>query len=272
MKVRADDASLTSRAGTTLLVGLADRLGLTGALVMGLSDLRMRRGQHQPGRILRDLGVMLADGGDALCDLGALRDQEVLFGPVASDATAWRLVAALNEPHLAQVRAARAHARRRVWELAGLPKRLILDIDATLITAHSEKEGAAGTYKHGFGFHPLLCFEAENGEALAGILRPGNAGANTASDHKEVLARALAQLPPGAVNPGTLVRTDSAGATHAFTDAVHEAGLSFSVSFDLTEPVRRAVLAVPESAWVPALDAEDALKGRSRSLGTGSGS
>jgi len=259
-EVRADDASLTSRAGTTLLVGPADRVGLTGALVTGLADLRLRRGRHEPGRILRDLAIMLADGGDALCDLGALRDQEVLFGPVASDATAWRLVAALDEPHLAQVRAARARARRRVWELAGPPKRLILDLDATLITAHSEKEGAAGTYKRGFGFHPLLCFEAGSGEALAGILRPGNAGANTASDHKEVLARALAQLPPGAVNPGTLVRTDSGGATHAFLAAVHQAGLSFSVGFDLTESVRQAVLAVPESAWVPALDADGALR------------
>lgn len=209
MKVQVGDASLTSRAGTALLTGLADRLGLTGALVGGLSDLRLRRGRHEPGRILRDLGVMLAAGGDALCDLGALRDQEVLFGPVASDATAWRLMAALTEEHLARVREARATARRRGWELAGAPKRLILDIDATLITAHSEKEGAAGTYKHGFGFHPLLCFEAQTGEALAGSLRPGNAGANTAEDHRQVLARALAQLPPGAVNPGTLVRTDS---------------------------------------------------------------
>lgn len=260
LKVRVDQGSLTSRAGTALVAALADRVGLTDALVAGLSNLRLRRARHEPGRILRDLAVMLADGGDALCDLGALRDQEVLFGPVASDATAWRLMAALTEEHLAKVREARATARGRVWKLAGVPKRVILDIDATLITAHSEKEGAAGTYKHGFGFHPLLCFEAGSGEALAGILRPGNAGANTAEDHKEVLARALAQLPAGAVNPGTLVRTDSGGATHAFTDAVHEAGLLFSVGFDLTEPVREAVLALPESAWVPALDAEGGVR------------
>ena len=130
MKVRADCGSLTSRAGTALLVGVADRVGLTRALVKSLSDLRTRRGQHEPGRILRDLGIMLADGGDALCDLGALRDQEVLFGPVASNATAWRLIAALGEEHLAKVRKARAQARRRVWELAEPPERLILDIDA----------------------------------------------------------------------------------------------------------------------------------------------
>ena len=256
MKVRADCDSLTSRAGTALLTGVADRVGLTGALVGSLSDLRERRGRHQPGRVLRDLAVMLADGGDALCDLGALRDQEVLFGPVASDATAWRLICGLDEKRLAQVRAARARARRRVWALTGPPQRLILDIDATLVAAHSEKEGAAGTYKGGFGFHPLLCFEATSGEALSGILRPGNAGSNTAADHIEVLARALEQLPAGALDPGTLVRCDSGGATHEFTDAVAQAGLSFSVGFDLSEGVRNAILSVPESAWIPALGAE----------------
>jgi Transposase DDE domain group 1 len=256
MKVRADCGSLTSRAGTAVLVGLADRVGLTDALQEALADVRERRGRHEPGRILRDLGVMLADGGDALCDLGALRDQEVLFGAVASDATAWRLICALDEKRLAKVREARAAARTRVWELADTPRRLILDLDATLVTAHSEKEGAAGTYKHGFGFHPLLCFEATSGEALAGVLRPGNAGSNTAADHKEVLARALSQLPAGTINSGTLVRTDSAGATHAFTDAVCAEKLSFSVGFDLTEPVREAILSLPESAWVAALDSK----------------
>ena len=255
MKVRADCGSLTSRAGTSLLVGLADRVGLTGALTAALADLPERRRRHEPGHIVRELGVMLADGGDALCDLGALRDQEVLFGAVASDATAFRLICALDEEHLSKVRTARAVARKRVWALADTPRRLILDIDATLVTAHSEKEGAAGTYKRGFGFHPLLCFEAGSGEALAGILRPGNAGSNTAADHKEVLTRALQQLPAGALNPGTLVRTDSAGATHAFLDAVCREKLSFSVGFDLTEPVREAILALPESAWVAALTA-----------------
>ena len=256
MKVRADCGSLTSRAGTVLVAGVADRVGLTAALEEALDDVRERRGRHKPGRVLRDLGVMLADGGDALCDLGALRDQEVLFGPVASDATAWRLICALTEERLSRVRKARATSRRRVWELAKRPRRLILDIDATLVAAHSEKEGAAGTYKHGFGFHPLLCFEATSGEALAGILRPGNAGSNTAADHREVLARALAQLPEGTLNPGTLVRTDSAGATHAFLDAVCAERLSFSVGFDLTEPVREAIRTLPESAWVVALDAK----------------
>jgi Transposase DDE domain group 1 len=130
---------------------------------------------------------------------------------------------------------------------------VILDLDATLVTAHSDKEQAAGNYKHGFGFHPLLCYEAKTQEALAGILRPGNAGANTAADHVEVLDLALAQLPDEARGPCLLVRADSGGATHAFLDHVVERGLRFSVGFDLTEPVREAILAVPEKAWRPAL-------------------
>lgn len=77
---------------------------------------------------------------------------------MASDATAWRVLAVLDELRLQAIRRARAQARRRVWERAGAPERVILDIDGTLLTAHSDKEGAAGTYKGGFGFHPLLCY------------------------------------------------------------------------------------------------------------------
>jgi len=250
---------LTSRAGTALLSRLSDKLGLTEGLIAALR-CHSRKVRHEPGGVVRDLAVMLADGGDALTDLGALRDQEVLFGPVASDATAYRCLERLDAAALSRIRAARAAARRRAWELAGAPRRIILDIDATLLTAHSEKEGAAGTYKGGFGFHPLLCCEATSGEALAGILRPGNAGANTAADHVALLEAALAQLPEGAAGRGALVRCDSAGATHDFLDAVVARGLSFSVGCDLTERVRAALLALPESAWLPALDASGDLR------------
>jgi hypothetical protein len=253
LQVLADADALTSRAGTALVTGLADRVGLTAGLSRALGDVRKRRSRYDPGRTVRDLAVMLADGGDCLSDLSALRDQPALFGEVASHATAWRAVAALGQGRLAGVRAARARARRRVWELAGAPRRVVLDIDATLVTAHSEKEGAAGTYKHGFGFHPLLCYEAETEEALAGLLRPGNAGANTAVDHIAVLELAVEQLPEQARTPGLLVRADSGGATHAFLDHVVARGFCFSVGFDLTEPVREAILALPEQAWRPAL-------------------
>jgi Transposase DDE domain group 1 len=253
VQIVADADCLTSRAGTALLVGLADRVELTGALSQAMGGVRRRRSRHDPGRTLRDLAVMLADGGDCLADLSALRDQPALFGDVVSDATAWRVLAALDGERIGAVRRARASARGRVWELAGAPERVLLDLDATLITAHSDKEQAAGNYKHGFGFHPLLCYEATTQEALAGILRPGNAGANTAADHIEVLDLALAQLPEQAVRPGLLVRADSGGATHAFLDHVVARGWRFSVGFDLTEPVRQAILALPEKAWRPAV-------------------
>ena len=253
VQVLADADALTSRAGTALLSALADRVGLTKALSAAVGELRRRRSRHDPGRTLRDLAVMLADGGDCLSDLGALRDQPALFGEVASHATAWRAIAALDESRLQAVRTARARARERVWELAGAPRRVVLDVDATLITAHSEKEQAAGNYKHGFGFHPLLCYEAETQEALGGVLRSGNAGANTASDHIDVFEQALAQLPEQTKTPGLLVRADSGGATHALLDHVVARGCQFSVGFDLTEPVREAILAVPERAWRPAL-------------------
>ena len=253
LQVVADADGLTSRAGSALLVGVADRVGLSEALSGAMGGLRQRRSRHDPGRTLRDLAVMLADGGDCLADLSALRGQPSLFGEVASDATAWRALAALADGRLAVVRQARAKARRQVWQLAGPPRRVVLDLDATLITAHSDKEQAAGNYKHGFGFHPLLAYEATTKEALAGLLRPGNAGANTAADHVEVLALAVAQLPEQAVGPGLLVRADSGGATHVFLDEVAACGFRFSVGFDLTEPVRQAILAVPEQGWQPAL-------------------
>ena len=253
LQVVADAPSITSRAGTVLVAAVGDRVGLTAALSVALADVRERRSRHEPGRVVRDLALALADGGDCLADLRALRDQATLFGEVASEATAWRVVAALDERRLQAIRMARAKARRRVWELAGAPRRAVLDIDATLVTAHSEKEGAAGTYKGGFGFHPLLCYEEGTREALAGLLRPGNAGFNTAADHVTVLEQALAQLPEEAVGPGLLVRADRAGATHAFLDHVVARGLRFSVGLDLTEPVRQAIIALPEPAWQPAL-------------------
>ena len=130
----------------------------------------------------------------------------------------------------------------------------MIDIDATLIGAHSEKEGAAGNFKGGFGFHPLLAYLDETREALAGLLRPGNAGANTAADHIEVVELALEQLPRAAVESAQIVvRTDSAGATHELTDELRAARINFPMGFDLTEAVREAVLSLPETAWRPAI-------------------
>ncbi len=133
------------------------------------------------------------------------------------------------------------------------PEVIVLDFDATLVTSHSDKERAAGNYKHGFGFHPLLCHLDQTKEALAGILRPGNAGANTGADHVAVLVAALRQLPDGALDNEILARADSGGATHEFIDALAQRGIRYSVGFDLTVPVREAILNTKERAWVPAV-------------------
>jgi Transposase DDE domain group 1 len=152
-------------------------------------------------------------------------------------------------------RDAHARARARFWELDGAPERLTLDVDGTLITAHSEKEKAAGNYKGGYGFHPLQVYLDETREALGGLLRPGNAGSNTADDHVAVLDRALAQIPAERVETlEILVRADSAGATHGLVDYCREANMRFTVGYELTEQVRAAILQIPADAWVAALD------------------
>jgi DDE family transposase len=184
-----------SHAGAALVVELADRGGLTAGLLQAMSVTRERRSAHDPGRVLRDVAVMLADGGDCVTDLEAYRGQERLFGPRASETTTHRVLKSIDEQLLERIRAARAAARARVWDAGTRPETITLNIDATLISAHSDKELAAGTYKHGYGFHPICCYLDETGEALAAILKPGNAGSNTAEDHFQVLGLALDQLP-----------------------------------------------------------------------------
>ncbi len=256
VEVRADGEGLVSHAGAALIAETADRLGLTSALDRELEDLFEREPKHSPGRVIRDLAVMLVDGGDALCDLATVRDQEALFGAVASDSTAYRLIERIAaEPDgLERIRAARAEARARAWRRGARPRLVEIDVDATLLVAHSDKQGAAGNFKGGFGFHPLLAYLDGSEEALAGLLRPGNAGANTAADQIAVLDAALAQLPAGvAAREAILVRADSAGATHELLDFCRDGRLRFSVGFDLTEPLRAAILARDPGAWVPAL-------------------
>ena len=256
VEVRADGQGLVSHAGAALIAACADRLGLTSALDRALADLFGREPLHTPGRVIRDLAVMLADGGDALCDLGGVRDQEALFGPVASDSTAYRLIKRIADDRdaLDGIRAARAEARARAWRRGARPGRVEIDLDATLLTAHSDKQGAAGNHKGGYGFYPMLAYLDGSQEALAGVLRPGNAGSNTAADQIAALDAALAQIPKRiAEREPILMRADSAGATHALLDYCRDGRIRFSVGFDLTEPVRTAILALGEHAWVAAI-------------------
>ena len=256
VEVRADGEGLVSHAGVLLLVELADQLGLTAALSEAMAPSRERRSAHDPGVVIRDLAVAIADGGDHVSDLGVLRGQEALFGPVASETTAHRVLKSVDGDLLEAIRSGRAKALAKAWDAGARPDELILDIDASLLIAHSEKESAAGTYKGGFGFHPLLCYLAETGEPLAAILRPGNAAAHTAADHFEVLQLALEQLPAADLGREILARADIGGRTHAFTQDCRDAGIRFSVGYEVDERVRGAIGALPDSAWRAAINGD----------------
>jgi hypothetical protein len=274
IRVTADGTGLVSRAGVALLRELTISTGLGTGWSEALLDTYDGTPTHLPGRVLADLAVMIADGGDALAHLATLRDQDKLFGPVASDATAWRVLHRVDADHLTRLHTLRAAARERAWAAGAGPDLttgLVIDIDATITIAHSEKENAAKTWKKTFGFHSLLAYldrpDVAGGEALAGILRPGNAGSNTAADHTDILTQALAALPaharPCPDNPQATqvtVRTDAAGATHDFAAAVRTSGCGFSLGFTIAADVQAAVLLIPDNAWVPAYD----LDGRPR--------
>ncbi|MCA1701143.1 MAG: IS1380 family transposase, partial [Actinobacteria bacterium] len=253
LRVTADGAGQVAHAGSALLVGAADRLGLTYALSDAMASTRERVSAHDPGVVLRDLVVMLADGGDCLADMGAMRDQPDLFGGAASDSTAFRVIDSIDAAGLERLREAVATARARAWKLGARPTQTILDVDATLTASSSDKEHAAGNFKGGYGHHPLLCYLDGSGEALAGVLRPGNAGSNTASDHTLVLQLALQQLDSDALAGEILVRADGAGASHELTAFCRDGRLRFSVGFDLSEPVREAIAGLPETGWVQAI-------------------
>ncbi|MGH9181773.1 MAG: IS1380 family transposase, partial [Acidimicrobiales bacterium] len=191
-----------------------------------------------------------------------------MFGTVASDPTAWRVLDSIDERAVVAIDAARARSRAAAWAAGARPPTdfIVIDFDATLVTSHSEKQDAAPNYKHGFGFHPLLCFVDATNDALAGVLRPGNAGSNTAADHTTVLDAALAQLPvttkklDPAAGEWMLARADSAGATHGFVDALRTRGLEFSIGFPMDEPVRTAILGLGRRAWVEAIHQDSELR------------
>jgi hypothetical protein len=275
LRVTTGGPGVVSHVGSVLLRLLADRAGLTGAL----SSAVARRGRwpvHDRGRVLVDLAVLIADGGEAIADIDVLRHQQEVFGLVASDTTVWRMLDELDEVRLRRIAAARAKVRARLWQLFGGPPTakaagreigagvVVLDIDSTIVLAHSEKDGAAPTYKHTFGFHPMLVTCDNTGELLAIKLRPGNAGANTAADHLDLLADAVAQLP-APHRRHLLIRGDSAAATHAVLDWLTGQNtarrrVEYSIGWSIGEPERAAITALPPSAWSPALAADGGIR------------
>jgi hypothetical protein len=275
--VTADGGGVVSHAGTRLLADLADVSTLTGQLSAALGGLFGRRVRHDPGRVLTDLAVAVADGAETISDIAVLADQPGLFGAVASDSTVWRLLAALAEEELAAIAGARAAARHRLWahraavtgaavpaaraagrELPGL----VIDLDATIVVCHSEKEDAAGTYKGSFGYAPMLAYLANTDEALAGVLRAGNAGPSNAADHITLLDAAVAQLPAEhRYGQPILVRTDSAGCSKAFLAHLHSLGeqgtrCGFSVGWRVGEREHAALALLPDRVWTPAIDTD----------------
>ncbi|WP_433526756.1 IS1380 family transposase [Nocardia pseudovaccinii] len=268
-------SGVVSQAGAVLLLRAAEKVGLTTALSDALAPWRKPAATHDPGKIVLDLAVAVALGGDCLADIAMLRAEPAVFGSVASDPTVSRLLTVLARDArkvLSAIRSARARTRSVAWEAAGehAPDRdidaehpLIIDLDATLTIAHSDKELAAPTFKKTFGHHPLGSWVDHGpegtGEPLVIMLRAGNAGSNTAADHKQVLAAALAQLPwrPGyRVGRKVLVRTDSGGGTHEFLDYLTRRHLQYSVGFGFTETTAAAVDLIPDHAWTPAYNAD----------------
>jgi Transposase DDE domain group 1 len=227
LSVTADGTGVVPLAGAVAVRLLADRVGLTE----GLSTALARRGfvaVHDRGQVWVDVATMLAAGGEAIADIDTLRHQTAVLGPVASPPTVWRSLDEVTPAALRRVEKVRAKVRRHVWsQMSGLPaskvagtdlgETIVLDVDATLVDAHSEKEQAAATFKHGFGFHPIGVWCDNTHELLAVMLRPGNAGSNHAGDHIEVLGRAIAQIP-AQHRRHLLIRADGAGATHQLLD------------------------------------------------------
>ncbi len=194
--VRVGGGGLVSHSGSRLLAELAERSGLETELSKVLAPMARRTRRHDPARVLVDLAVTLAEGGECISNLAVLGQQPELFGEVASTPTAWRILGSIEEAMLARLTTAVARARAMVWNWGLGPDRVTLDFDPTLVETESEnKQRAAPNWKHGFWYHPLLVCLDQTGEALGGTLRPGNAGANTAASHVELLDQALAQLP-----------------------------------------------------------------------------
>jgi hypothetical protein len=276
LSVTSDGVGVVAHAGSVATRLLADRVGLTSEL----SKVMVRRNfvpGHDRGRVLTDVAVMLADGGEAIADIDVLRHQSSVLGRVASAPTVWRALDEVTPGRLKRIQNARARVRRQVWsqlpdgvpasKVAGtdLDDLIVLDTDATIVISHSEKENAAATFKRTFGFHPLGVWCDNTSEFLAAKLRAGNAGSNTAADHIEVLTDAIAQIP-GTHRKKLLIRSDGAGASHKLLDWLTEQNrvrgrsVEYSVGFAVTEKIRDAIDLVPKKVWTPALDADGGIR------------
>jgi len=279
LSVTADGTGVVAHAGSVALRLLADRTGLTAELSKAMAR-RSFVPVHDRGRVLADVAVMIADGGEAIADIDVLRHQSQVLGPVASPPTVWRTLDEVTPGRLKKIATARARTRRHVWtqiverhgalpasRVAGtdLGEVVVLDVDATIVITHSEKEQASPTFKRTFGYHPLGVWCDNTEEFLTGRLRTGKAGSNTAADHIEVLTEAIGQVP-AAHRKNLLIRSDGAGASHQLLDWLHAQdqvrgrSVDYSVGFSVTENIREAIKLIPAKAWTSASDADGGIR------------
>jgi hypothetical protein len=262
---------VVAHVGLHALGSFADRLGVGDGLSARIPLPGVRLPVHDRGKVLVQAMLMLAGGGEACSDIERLRSQPTLFGAVASDSTLYRTVRALDAATVAGLWEAMADARGVVWRRSSATTGkapVVLDLDASLVDIHSEnKEGTAANYKHGFGFSPMFCFADATGEALAAMLRPGNATANAIADQLAVLDGAIDQLPepvaaghhrgdnPGAVRRAVEVRADSAGGSARLAGEFRARNVGFSVVARTNPQVKAAIsrAAGDPSRWAPSV-------------------
>lgn len=272
LQVAAGGKGLVGHAGAVLLRRCADRTGLTGALNTVLPR-GAGPGWWDRGTVLVCLATAIVLGAKSMSDISLLAHQALVFADPPSEATVRRTLAGLDPVLLGRIGKARAKVRARVWDLLarrpqGFPWLMVagrllsgwvvIDLDATLITAHSDKQGAAATFKKGWGFHPLGGWCANTGESLAMLLRSGNAGSNTVTDHIRVLGEAIAQLPVK-YRRRILVRVDGAGATHDLLEHLEQMNrlwrtVKFTVGWTITDADETAIAALPTDAWTSSLN------------------
>ena len=270
--IEGGDQQVVAHVGLHALGAFADRLGLGVRLSEQIGWAGERAPVHDRGTVLTQAMLTLAGGGESCADIEHLRSQARLFGPVPSDTTVWRTIDAIDPVTLDRLAAAMAETRAGVWSrTTATAGPVVLDIDASIVEIHSEnKEGTAPHFKGGFGFHPMFCFSDQTGEALAGVLRPGNANANTIADHLTVLDQAIDQLPaeitlghrrgdhPDLVNRPVMVRTDSAGCTHGFVTGCRARNIGFAVVARKNAQIHGAIgrVAVDDERWTSAVRAD----------------
>jgi len=281
LEVTGGGTGVVSHAGLALLRQLSDRTGLTAGLSAALPS---PLGGYDRGRVFSDLACAIADGARVISDFRVMGDQRELFGPVASVPTAWRAlkeIAGGGDRRRRKVTAAVARARRHAWAQGiarhgGLPPVQVADrelagvtcirLDATVVTAHSDKELAEPNFK-GYGHHPIIAACDNTGEPLAWMLRPGSAGSNTAADHLRLMGDAIAALPP-AQRRKLMITCDGAGASHALVKELdrlasrHGYQVTYSVGWELGVREKTAIGKVPETAWQIAVDGNGEVRER----------